>query len=151
MIREVRLTTNKHTRYGALQVIIHPKPSHCVVHRRENHHWRTVWIGSCNTVIHVEQIAVAFFNCFATIALNRIAEVEKHAQSRGRDTATFITRFFRRTRGNVAWRKISKAGVLALQEVITVILSHRIRVEFTFANLLSHVFTHGRPNTTIVA
>ena len=150
VIREIRFTTNKHARNRALQIIIYPEATHCIVNRRENHHRRLVWICTGDAAIHVKEITITLSNCWLAIACNRITEVEEYTETRRSDTATIVTGLLRSTRGNITWSQVTKAWVFTLQEVVARFLRNLTWIELTFANLFRSFLVLRSPDATVI-
>ena len=118
VIGEVRLASHMQAGDGAHEVVVHPQTAHRIVHSRVDTHRPLIRILIRDTLVHVEQIAVAFGNRVLAEALDGIREIQIHAQPARADTATIITGFLGGTRRNISRRQVAEARILPLQEVI---------------------------------
>src|SRR5690606_7308604 len=79
VIREVRLTPDKQAGDGALEVVVHPEPTHRVMDCGVDAHRHLVRVVARDPLVHLEQVAVALLNDIAPEALDRLGEVEVDA------------------------------------------------------------------------
>ena len=101
---------------------------------RKDHHWSLIRIVTRDALIHVKKITVELFDRILTVTLNRVAEIEEYTETSASDAATFVTGFLRCSRGNVPRCKITETRVFTLKEVISLVLGHRIWVNFDLAD-----------------
>src|SRR5437773_10794412 len=86
--------------------------------RRIDPHRRRIWIFGCNVVVHLEKIAVAFFDRGASKTADRVREIEIDAASTRADASSVVTDFFCGARGDIARSEISEARIFPLQIVV---------------------------------
>ena len=72
--------------------------------------------SSGNRCVHVEEIAVAFANCVLAQPLDRVGEIQVHAQPALAHAAAFIAHRLRVARGHVARHQIAEARILAARD-----------------------------------
>src|SRR5688500_17396508 len=105
--------------------------------RRIDAHWDLIGVLAGDGLLHVEKIAVALLDRRSAQSSAAIRTTEVSTEPAWTDTTTLVTRFFRRTCGDVARGKIPETRVLALQEVIALGFGNRIRGP-SIAFLLRH-------------
>ena len=126
--------------------------------RRINAHWSAVRILGCDVVVHLKEIAVALFDRGASKPLDCVCEIEIHPPPTRPYPTPLIAYFFRRARGDVARREISKARIFPLEVVIALVLRDFLRralVPFLFrhpdAAVIAQRFRHQRQFRLIFA
>ena len=144
MIRKVGFSENKEAWDVAHEIVIHPKPPHGVVRSRVNAHGLLVGIFPGDSLIHIEQIAVFFFDRVLTHSLDGICKIQKNAIAGRSNSKTRVACFLGCSRGNVARSQITKTGIFSFEKIVT--LSLRDIPRFALIALL-----FGNPNTTIIA
>ena len=113
VIGEIRFADDEQSGDGAHQVVVDPQAAHRVVNRRIDPHGDFVGIFVGDALIHVEEVAVAFFDRFAAEPPDRIGEVEINAEAALADAAAFVADVLGVAGSDVARNQIAEARIAA--------------------------------------
>ena len=80
-----------------------------------------------DALIHLEQVAVALANFVRAEALDRVGEIEIHAQAVLADAAAFIAHRFGVARSDIARNQIAEARIAALQIIVALVFRNLVR------------------------
>ena len=103
-----------------------------------------------NLLIHLEQVAVAFLNFFATQTFNGTLEIEEHRQTRFVYAKTGVATFFGGTGSHVTRHQVSESRITAFQVVVALFFGNIHGADFAFAEFFHVFFFFGNPDTAIV-
>jgi len=100
------------------------------VHSRENAHGHFVRILTRDTLVHLEEVAVAGFNGIPTETLDGIPEIQENGESGVANAAAIVGRHLGVAGRDIARYQVSETGVLALQVIIPFILRNILGTSF---------------------
>src|SRR5262245_63813011 len=120
MIAEIGLADDEQAWQVTHQFIVHPEPAHRVMNRRVDTHRLFVGIFAGDALVHFEEIPVPLLDLLFTQSFDRIGEVQVDAASAGAYAESLVAYLFRRSRSDIAWRKISVARIFAFEVVVAV-------------------------------
>ena len=150
MVREVGLTEHVQTGDGGHQVVVHPQTTHGVVRSGINHHRLLVGVHVGNLLVHLEEVAVLAVNPLLAHAVDGILEVKEHAAAGVSHTTLVVASLLGCTGGNITRSQVTEGGVLALQIIVAITLSHIGGLHLATTNLGSHLTALGHPDTAVV-
>ena len=103
-----------------------------------------------NLLIHLEEVAVLAVNPLLAHAVDGVLEVKEHTAAGVGYAALIVAGFLGSTGGNVTRSQVTEGGILALQIVVAVALSHIGGLHLAAADLSGHLTALGHPDTAIV-
>ncbi len=151
VVGEITLTGGEEAGDGGLKVVVHPEAAHGVVGSRVDHHRLLIRRVSGDVFIHVEEVAVAFFDDLAAEAVDGIGEVKIDAEAGRRDAAAIVAGFLGGAGGDVPWGKIAETRVFALEEVVAIVFRHLRGFHLALAQLGGDFAALWDPDAPIVA
>ncbi len=158
VIGKIRFAQHEKPGNGGHQVVVHPQPAHGVVNRGVDAHRHLVGVLIGDALVHLKQVAVTLANLCLAEPADGVRKVQINTLAARPDSAPFVAHLLRGTRGNIAWRKIAEAWVLALEIVVALIfwnLSRRTRVASLFrhpdAPIIAQGFRHQGQLALVIA
>ncbi len=118
VVGEIRFSGDVQAFDIAHQIVVHPEPAHRVVHGRVDSHRHLVRILVRDALVHLEQIAVAFFYHVSAEPLDCIGKVEIDAKAGFTHSPALVADLLCGARGDVTRSEIPERRILPLQEVI---------------------------------
>ena len=103
-----------------------------------------------NLLVHLEEVAVLAVNPLLAHAVNGVLEVKEHAAAGVGHATLVVTGFLGSAGGNIAGSQVTEGGILALQIVVAIALSHIGGLHLATADLGSHLAALGHPDTAVV-
>src|SRR5919199_826120 len=90
MVREVGLADDEEAGDRTLELVVDPEPAHGVVNGRIDAHGHLVRVLGGDALVHIEKVTVAFANNLGAQTLDRLTEVEVHAEPARSDAAALV-------------------------------------------------------------
>ncbi len=145
VVGEVGFPYDKESGNGALQIVVYPETTHGVVRGWVDPHRLLVGIFTGNAFVNIKEVAIAFTDCRLTQSLNGISKIQVNTAFSRSYTAAIVTSFFCRTGGNVTGSKVTKAGILAFQEIVAIFFRN------VTGRLLTVCLIFRNPDTSIIS
>src|ERR1700741_2298698 len=97
VIGEIRFSGDVKSVDSAHQIVVDPQPTHRVMNGGVDSHRHFVRVLVCDSLVDVEQVAVALTNYVRTKPLDRVLEIEVDAKACLADSPALVANFLCRT------------------------------------------------------
>ena len=150
MIREISLPKCIQAGDSCHHLIINPDPSHGVMNCRIDHHRVLIRILINDLFIHLEKIAVPFFDYIFPQTFNRFFKIKKYGQASISYAIAGITAFLGRTGSYISRNEIPIGWVPSFKIIISVFFFDIFGLYQPFPVFLSIFFILWNPYPSII-